>query len=110
MLAASLVGAKGAVLAFEPEPTSFTALSRSVALNGLSNVRCINLAPSDRAGSMAFHWTFSNERTFCFAILPGMNSARSSFYEETGWRRLSEFVRTRPSQFGSRRKRRGTYE
>jgi FkbM family methyltransferase len=55
MLAASLVGAKGKVLAFEPEPTSFAALSRSVALNGLSNVRCINLALSDRAGSMAFY-------------------------------------------------------
>lgn len=53
--AAKLVGATGRVLSFEPEPTTFASLSRSVRRNGLANVTCVQAAVSDHAGSAAFH-------------------------------------------------------
>lgn len=55
IMASSLVGPEGTVLAFEPEPTSFGGLERSVKLNALANVRCCNLALSDRDGVLSFH-------------------------------------------------------
>jgi FkbM family methyltransferase len=53
--AAKLVGSTGRVIAFEPEPTTFASLSRSVRRNGLSNVTCVQAAASDHAGSATFH-------------------------------------------------------
>lgn len=53
--AARLVGPGGLVVAFEPEPTTHEALSRSVARNGLENVRCVRAAASDHVGLAAFH-------------------------------------------------------
>ncbi|MDB5705959.1 MAG: fkbM [Sphingomonas bacterium] len=42
------------VHAFEPAPTTFTALKANVALNGLANVRCHQLAVSAEPGSIEF--------------------------------------------------------
>jgi FkbM family methyltransferase len=53
--AARLVGPKGLVVAFEPEPTTHEALSRSLRRNGLDHVRCVRAAASDHAGTASFH-------------------------------------------------------
>jgi len=55
LLAASLVGARGAVWAFEPQPHLFESLSRSVSLNGLDNVTCFPVALSDRPSEAVLH-------------------------------------------------------
>ena len=48
VLAADLVGAKGKVFAFEPEPSNFSLLSHNVALNQLKNVECCEFALSNQ--------------------------------------------------------------
>jgi FkbM family methyltransferase len=53
--ASRLVGATGKVISFEPEPTTFGALSRSAKRNGLSNVTCVRAAVSNHAGTAAFN-------------------------------------------------------
>lgn len=47
LLFAALVGPSGRVLAFEPAPEPFESLQRNVALNGLDQVRVLNVAVSD---------------------------------------------------------------
>jgi FkbM family methyltransferase len=46
LVAASAVGPSGSVLALEPDPRQFDALSRNVALNGFAHVRCVEAAAS----------------------------------------------------------------
>lgn len=48
MLAASLVGASGRVIAVEPNPANVQLLYRSLLLNGFTNVEVLPLAASDR--------------------------------------------------------------
>ena len=50
IIGSRLVGAKGKVYAFEPEPQSFEMLQRNVRLNGLTNVVLEQKALSDRKG------------------------------------------------------------
>jgi FkbM family methyltransferase len=54
-LAASLVGPTGRAFAFEPDPITFEALRRSVALNELAHVTCVNLALSNFEGEAEFY-------------------------------------------------------
>ena len=49
-MAANLVGPNGKVLAFEPEPTSFELISKSVTLNQLRNITLFRVALSDSSG------------------------------------------------------------
>lgn len=51
LLAARRVGPEGRVFAFEPNPPSRQRLERNVAVNGLSNVRVLPEALSDRTGT-----------------------------------------------------------
>ncbi len=53
--AARLVGSTGLVVAFEPEPTTHEAISRSVRRSGLDHVRCVRAAASDHVGVASFH-------------------------------------------------------
>ncbi len=57
LLAASLVGPSGRVISFEPDPITFEALSRSVALNELAQVAPVNLALSNFEGEAEFYRT-----------------------------------------------------
>ena len=57
LLFASLVGASGCVIAYEPGPSEFAALTRNVALNGLRNVRLINAAVDEQMGTRAFEYS-----------------------------------------------------
>lgn len=54
LLAAKLVGERGAVHSFEPIPATFEALSQNIALNGFKHVSANCLALSDRAGDLEF--------------------------------------------------------
>lgn len=47
LLFAKLVGPKGRVIAFEPDPTNYSLLVRNVRENGYVNVECVNRAVSD---------------------------------------------------------------
>jgi hypothetical protein len=50
LVAASAVGPSGSVVALEPDPRQFDALSRNVALNGFAQVQCIEAAASSSDG------------------------------------------------------------
>jgi FkbM family methyltransferase len=51
---ATIVGQKGRVYAFEPEPSIFDALEANVRLNKFQNVRLFRLAIGDRRGAACF--------------------------------------------------------
>jgi FkbM family methyltransferase len=50
LVAGKVVGSEGRVLAFEPEPTNYKWMRRSVKLNGYRNVSLYQIALSDRNG------------------------------------------------------------
>ncbi len=50
MVASQAVGRSGTVIALEPESVNFGFLSRTVARNGLHQVRCFNVAAGNRTG------------------------------------------------------------
>lgn len=52
LLCSRLVGPSGRVLAIEANPTMFACLERSVALNRLTNVDCLEVAIMDREGEV----------------------------------------------------------
>jgi FkbM family methyltransferase len=52
VLAASIVGPRGHVIAFEPVTKTFERLKRNVVLNGLGNVNCQNAAIYSREGTI----------------------------------------------------------
>lgn len=52
LLAARLVGPSGRVVAFEPHPTLFAALTGNVRRNGLAQVTALRVAAADRDGEM----------------------------------------------------------
>jgi len=55
LLAAKLVGRKGVVLSFEPEPTSFSLLTESVERNNFDNVRLYQKCISNVDGQQLLH-------------------------------------------------------
>jgi FkbM family methyltransferase len=50
LLFSQLVGPRGKVYAFEPEPVNYQLLEKTIAANGLSNVEAVKLAVSSRSG------------------------------------------------------------
>ncbi len=54
MLASTLTGGAGRVVAIEANPSAVGYLRRHIELNGLENVSVVNRAISDRAGTMQF--------------------------------------------------------
>lgn len=52
---ASLVGATGRVLSFEPDPNALARLRRGVEANGLAQVSVMPMAASDRDGELVLH-------------------------------------------------------
>ncbi len=55
LMAASIVGPRGVVHAFEPQPALADAMRRSAALNGFDHMSVHEIALSDRDGRMALH-------------------------------------------------------
>ena len=65
LLAARLVGEKGRVYAFEPEPVNYDLLLRNIALNGYDNVVALQKAVSDTSDKvmLSIHSTDSGRHT-----------------------------------------------
>jgi FkbM family methyltransferase len=61
LIGAKLVGEKGRVFAFEPDPVSFALLERNVRLNGLTNVVLERKAVSSEAGSIRLYLAAGNK-------------------------------------------------
>ncbi len=55
LLAATIAGPEGVVVSFEPEPVSFSLLSKSVEKNGLGNIRLLQQCVSDVDGTRTLH-------------------------------------------------------
>lgn len=55
LLASTIVGEKGSVFAFEPDPRAVDQFKRNVELNGVGNVFLLARACSDADGRLAFH-------------------------------------------------------
>lgn len=55
LLAARLVGKKGKVYAFEPEPINYSLLLKNISLNGYDNVVAMQKAVSNTTGKIAFY-------------------------------------------------------
>ncbi|MCD6505693.1 FkbM family methyltransferase [Candidatus Poribacteria bacterium] len=49
------IGEEGKVYAFEPNPGNIEALKRNLAINGLKNVKLIQMAVSDKVGEVDFY-------------------------------------------------------
>lgn len=64
LLASKLVGRSGRVVAIEAFPRNFALLTRNLECNGVDNVRAVNVAASDREGSMQLY-TPENRNTGC---------------------------------------------
>lgn len=67
LLAAKLVGDKGKVFAFEPEPDNYALLVRNVELNGYGNVITVRKAVSSKMGRAKL---FLNKQTGAHGFLP----------------------------------------
>jgi FkbM family methyltransferase len=52
LLGSSLVGPQGQVVAIEASPTTFAKLKENIALNKSTNIRAVNVAVSDRVGTL----------------------------------------------------------
>ncbi|OUD15003.1 FkbM family methyltransferase [Thioflexithrix psekupsensis] len=55
LIFAQLVGEKGKVYAFEPDPSNFALLCQNIALNGYSNIEPINKAVNNHNGLITLH-------------------------------------------------------
>lgn len=79
ILAASIVGPTGRVIAFEPMPETFERLCANVKLNGLNNVECLNAAIDAREGVI----TMRSSKKSAYASAHQVNSDHLSRDEET---------------------------
>lgn len=57
---AHVAGMEGQVIALEPDPENFRYLGETVRANGFHNVRCLQVAASDRAGSAQLYVSADN--------------------------------------------------
>jgi len=61
VVASTLVGASGKVIAYEPDEKNFRLLEKNIAVNGLTNTRLFNAAVSDRSSSGYIYLCEDNE-------------------------------------------------
>jgi FkbM family methyltransferase len=80
LLAASLVGPTGRVVAFEASPTVFRSLQRNLQLNRYRNIDPWNLAISDQAGQVAI-FSASEENQGHSTIVPGLAARENQRFE-----------------------------
>ena len=60
LLAARIVGPKGKVYAFEPDPTNFALLTKNISANGYANVIAVNQALSSKTGAAKLYLNPAN--------------------------------------------------
>jgi FkbM family methyltransferase len=75
LLLSGLVGQSGSVLAFEPEPLLFRALSENCRRNGIRNIELFNSALSDRRGRATLHVSAVHSGDNRFDVAPGPGTA-----------------------------------
>jgi FkbM family methyltransferase len=66
IIASKLVGAKGKVIAFEPDATSYRKLLANIELNKLTNVKAINKGVFDKNSKKEFYERTSRGSSFVF--------------------------------------------
>jgi FkbM family methyltransferase len=77
LLAASLVGTGGLVIALEPHPGSRTVLTENARLNGMTQVKVLPYAVGERSGRQDFYLgEFGNAASSSLYRLPGNKDAR----------------------------------
>ena len=92
LLAAKIVGGKGRVLAFEPEPENCRWMRKSIELNGYKNIQLYEVALADRIGHAQLHL---GEGSGFHSIISGLKNrdrgavtvettTLDSFLEDTG--------------------------
>ncbi|WJW75199.1 FkbM family methyltransferase [Thiohalobacter sp. IOR34] len=80
VLAASLVGPEGRVLAFEPEPENCTWFEKSMALNDFGHVRLHPVALADSDGTATLHL---GQKSGWHSLVPGREVTADSITVET---------------------------
>ena len=78
LLAASVVGHRGRVVAIEASAANVELLRRSVAMNGFGNVEVIHAAVSDREGELRYHADDSNGFVATPDEVPGGAAVRAA--------------------------------
>ena len=90
-IASRAVGARGRVLAFEPDEENFSLLQQNIAQNGLSNATAVKKALADRSGTAQF---FLNDKNLCsHTLVPRAGDRVVSVETET----LDEYFRGAPA-------------
>lgn len=75
VLASRLVGPRGRVLSFEPDPGNLALLKKNIEANGCANVEVFPHAVGDRAGTVDLHLCGSNTGAHSTAYEPGGSPA-----------------------------------
>jgi FkbM family methyltransferase len=74
LIAAHMVGPRGRVVAFEPDPTNFSFLQRNIACNRLENVTLIKAAAGEKEGTVTLYENLDNDGGHALWP-PGLHSA-----------------------------------
>jgi len=93
LLAASLVGKRGRVYAFEPDPVNYALLEKNVRENGYRNVLCRQQAVSDTSGEALLfkgEYGVSHSLSAFAGVNPGISRtvdtiSLDDFFREQGW-------------------------
>jgi len=78
LTAASLVGATGKVICFEPNPTMYARLLHNIQINGFTNIESHNVALGAAEGEAVLYWD------------PKINMGGATLVETTGGKRVAE--------------------
>jgi FkbM family methyltransferase len=95
LLFSHLTGPLGRVVAFEPHPTTFGYLARTVDRNGCSNVEIANVAAAAACGPVHLvlhrwpdhHWVAASDRVG-HATIPVPAVSLDDFFRQGGWPRI----------------------
>ncbi|MFJ4617934.1 FkbM family methyltransferase [Streptomyces sp. NPDC088812] len=94
LLASQLVGPTDRVIAIEPSPAFYRALTANIEANGCTNVRTVNAAVSDAAGRMTFYLERSTNLGDTTSVLP--RTVVSSFEADAARRSAGRAPRRGP--------------
>jgi FkbM family methyltransferase len=90
LLASRLIGQKGKVYAFEPEPATFTILERNIEINRITNVRTFRIALGSASTTEIIYSNLARSRESASLIKPQSNSEGVPIQVET----LDKFITT----------------
>ena len=89
-----LVGRKGEVFAFEPEPNNFNLLKKNIEINDYKNVNLINKAVSNKSGKIELYLDDVNTgRHSLIAEIPNKKHITINVQNDNHWSKLIFFVK-----------------